>query len=316
MINSIAFGSLRAKRPIIGATVLWLLLGFSGAVSATPTDPASLGELFHGPTKTFTRDGLVFSNFAPVLAKTFPAGQDLANLIIMNPLVLLNAQFLDFTQGDFSHGWGNAKVADPDNIGLVVLDNNAATAGVDPGFRLNSATEWTVTAGTIASGQLSAFAYDVKKTGVAKINSADIKQISTIDAVGPDIFSPSSFELPDVAGGFALQFIMDLNSNDILSAILNVTGDLGVRLSPTEVKRSSQFDSWSGFTDRDAIRVVNVIGVGASSGGGFTMNALEQRIDPPSPQIPQPGTLLLISIGLVGLGCLRRRSSATSESSS
>ncbi|MBL8373783.1 PEP-CTERM sorting domain-containing protein, partial [Accumulibacter sp.] len=67
---------------------------------------------------------------------------------------------------------------------------------------------------------------------------------------------------------------------------------------------------------RDAIRVVNVIGVGASSGGGFTMNALEQRIDPPPPQIPQPGTLLLISIGLVGLGCLRRRSSATSESSS
>ncbi len=308
-MNRIAFGSLRARRPIIGATALWLLLGFSGAVSAT-----SLQDMFK-TGETFTQDGLVFSNFAPVLANAFPAGQDLENLLKTDPLALFNVQALDFAAGEFSHGWGNAKAADPDNIGLVVLDNNAATAGVDPGFRLNSATEWTVTAGTIASGQLSAFAYDVKKTPNSKINSADISQISTIDAVGPDIFSLSPFELPDVAAGFALQFIMDLNSNDILNAILNVTLDLGVQ-SPTGVGRFSQFDSWSGFSDRDAIRVVNVIGVGASSGGGFTMNALEQRIDPPPPQIPQPGTLLLISIGLVGLACRRRRSSATSESSS
>jgi len=311
MINSIAFDSLRARRPIVGATALWLLLGFSGAVSAT-----SLQDMFK-TGETFTQDGLVFSNFAPVLANAFPAGQDLENLLKKDPLALFNVQALDFAAGKFSHGWGNARAADAGNIELVILADNGATAGVDPGFRLNSAGEWTVTAGNIASGQLSAFAYEVKKTGVPKISSADISQISTIDAVGPDILKlVPPVELPDVAAGFALQFIMDLNSNDPLKAILNVTLDLGVQ-SPTGVMRFSQFDSWSGFSDRDArdaIRVVNVIGVGASSGGGFTMNALEQRIDPPPPQIPQPGTLLLISIGLVGLACRRRRSSATSKS--
>jgi hypothetical protein len=146
-----------------------------------------------------------------------------------------------------------------------------------PASGLNSATEWTVDAGRtvnkprIASDQLSAFAYDVKKTRNSKrISSADISQISAIDAVGPDIFRPFPVELPDVAAGFALQFIMDPNSNDILNAILNVTLDLGVQ-SPGGIIRFSQFDSWSDFSPRDAtIRVVNVIGVGASSGGGFT----------------------------------------------
>ena len=316
MINSIAFDSLRARRPIIGATALWLLLGFSGAVSAT-----SLQDMFK-TGETFTQDGLVFSNFAPVLANAFPAGQDLENLLKKDPLALFNVQALDFAAGKFSHGWGNARAADAASIDFVILADNGATAGVDPGFRLDGATEWTVDAGRtvnkpkIASGQLSAFAYDVKKTPNSKrISSADISQISAIDAVGPDIFSLSPFALPDVAAGFVLQFIMDPNSDDVLNAILNVTLDLGVQ-SPTGVMRFSQFNSWSGFSDRDAIRVVNVIGLRASSGGGFTMNTLEQRIDPPPPQLPQPGTLLLISIGLVGLACRRRRSSATSESPS
>jgi hypothetical protein len=180
MINSIAFDSLRARRPIIGATALWLLLGFSGAVSAT-----SLQDMFK-TGETFTQDGLVFSNFAPVLANAFPAGQDLENLLKKDPLALFNVQALDFAAGKFSHGWGNARAADAGSIDFVILADNGATAGVDPGFRLDGATEWTVDAGRtvnkpkIASGQLSAFAYDVKKTPNSKrISSADISQISS-----------------------------------------------------------------------------------------------------------------------------------------
>lgn len=310
MVDNIVVGGPRAQRPIIHTVALWLALGFSGSVSAT-----TLLDMFDGTKPAFTRDGLEFSNFAPVLTNTFPAGQDLELLLKSNPLALFNVQFLDFTTAaKFSHGWGNATAANAGNIGLVELPDNPATVGVDPGFRLNSGAEWTVDAGIsppttpIASGQLSAFAYDVKTLTSQKINSAEITQFSTIDAVGPDVLSFLPPSLPDVALGFALQFIMDLNTNDILKAILNVTVDLGVQ-SPNGVMQFSQFDGWSGFAGRDAIRVVNVVGVAASSGGGFTMDALEQRIDPPQPtaQIPQPGTLLLISIGLLGMAYWRRR---------
>lgn len=312
MSDSIVFGGLRAKRPIIGAAALWLALGFSGSVSAT-----TLLDMFNDPKPilTPTPNALEFSNFTPVLGTTLPAGQDLEFLLKTNPLALFNVQFLDFTtNARFSHGWGNAQAANAGKIDLLELPDNPATVGVDPGFRLNSGAEWTVDAGIsapttpIASGQLSAFSYDVRSLSTTtKINSADITQFSTIDAVGPDVLSFLPPSLPDAAIGFALQFIMDLNTNDILNAILNVTLDLGVQ-SPNGIMQFSRFDGWSGFAGRDAIRVVNVVGVAASSGGGFTMDALEQRIDPPQPaQIPQPGTLFLISIGLLGMAYRRRR---------
>jgi len=219
-------------------------------------------------------------------------------------------QYLEFAAGSkFSRAWGNANAAIAADIGLLVLADNVATPGVDPGFWLNSATQWTVTAGNIASGQLSAFAYDVETTTTQQINSAEITQSSTIDAVGPDLLSFFPPSLPDVATGFALQVIMDLNSNDVLDGILNVTLDIGVQ-SANGILQFSQLDSWSGFADHNAIRVVNVIGLGASSGGGFTMDSLEQRIDPPAPAaIPEPGTLLLISLGLLGIPYGRRRAS-------
>jgi len=302
MIEKLGFGDLRGRRPLLGAATLWLLLGFSGTASATT--PPNLQDMFDG--STFTQDGLKFFNFTPGLANSFPLGQDLLYLAKTDPLALFNVQYLEFAAGSkFSRAWGNANAAIAADIGLLVLADNVATPGVDPGFRLNSATQWTVTAGNIASGQLSAFAYDVETTTTQQINSAEITQSSTIDAVGPDVWSFFPFSLPDVATGFALQLITDLNSNDVL----NVTLDIGVQ-SPDGIQRFSQFDSWSGFADHNAIRVVNVIGLGASSGGGFTMVSLEQRIDPPAPAaIPEPGTLLLISLGLLGIPCCRRRAS-------
>jgi len=300
MSDKFGFGDLRARRSHLRAAALWLTLGFSGTASAT-----TLQDMFDG--SNFIQDGLEFSNFTPVLSKTFPLGQDLEYLLMTDPLALFDVQYLDFAAGKFSHAWGNANAAIAANIGLLVLPDNGATPGVDPGFRLNSASQWTVAAANIASGQLSAFAYDVTTTTPEQINSAEITQASTIDAVGPDVFSFLPPSLPDAATGFALQFMVDMNTNAVLNTFLNLTLDLGVQ-SPGGVQQFSQLDSWSGFSDHNAIRVVNVVGVGASSGGGFTLDSLEQRIDPPAPAaIPEPGTLLLISLGLLGMPYWRRR---------
>jgi hypothetical protein len=138
MINSIAFDSLRARRPIIGSNrALAAARIFRSSIRHQLQDMFKTGE-------TFTQDGLVFSNFAPVLANAFPAGQDLENLLKKDPLALFNVQALDFAAGKFSHGWGNARAADAASIDFVILADNGATAGVDPGFRLDGATEWTV----------------------------------------------------------------------------------------------------------------------------------------------------------------------------
>ena len=197
------------------------------------------------------------------------------------------------------------------NISLEILPDNPATPlpVVDPGFRLNSGSEWTVTAGNIASAQLSAFAYTVTSPN-PNMNSAEMVQDSTF-AVGPDcgpddplwfLCNPFVGPYPDVAGAFALQYILDSGGNDLVDPP-NATLDGGIQ-TPIGPFPVNQLYDWFAFADQSAIRVITVVGVGASSGGDATLNSLLQRIDPPPPPttgMPIPGTLFLLGIGLTGM---------------
>jgi len=238
-----------------------------------------------------------------------------------NPAVLnfFNTELLDVSDDAvFSVAWGNAAAADANNIDLTILPD-APGGGVDPGFSLDAGSEWQVEAGNLASFQLSAFAYSVTREPQSRlITSADLTQSSQLSAgdVGPDSFSLFPFAWPDAAGGVAFQFVLDdldPDSVDLSQALLNYTLDSGLRLGgEVFLPPSNQESDWNGFSDREAIRVVSVIGVGASSGGRFAIDALDQRIDPPTqgptmPVISEPETALLLLMGMVGLGAARRR---------
>jgi hypothetical protein len=69
-----------------------------------------------------------------------------------------------------------------------------------------------------------------------------------------------------------------------------------------------QFKDGTAIPNTGTIRVVNVFGIGASSGGGFTLDTVEQRIDPPLSAVPLPAAVWLFGTGLLGLaGIVRRR---------
>lgn len=308
MMGILAHTKVRTIRMLAAAT-LGVSLGVSGAASATTLqDMFDHTENFDTPNDgKFTQDGLTFSEFTPVLSTSLPSGSQLALAAATDPQSLLNIQFLDLSgAGTFSQGWGNAQAATAGNIDLDILADDNTTLGIDPGFRLNGNGEWSVDAtNNVASAQLSAFAYTVT-TNAQPINSADLTQSSVIDALGPDVFSLVS--LPDVAGGFVLQFVLDPGSTDLSTALLNAT----VHGEINQISLIEQLQDWTAIPDTGALRVVNVIGLGASSGGGFTMETVEQRIDPPPPGtagIPEPATLALMGMGLAGIGAWRRRRS-------
>jgi hypothetical protein len=344
MIEVLVHAKVRTIRALT-AVALGVSLGVPGAASAT-----TLQEMFDG--SNFTRNALMFSDFTPVLSNSLPSGSALAAAAATNPQSLLNIPLFDFSPAAiFSHGWGNATAANADNIGLDILTNDPGTAGIDPGFRLNGNGEWSVDASnptSIASAQLSAYAYTVA-TAAQPINSASIAQSVGVSEVGPDVFSLAPFSLPDLAGGFALQFVL-APDNTLLAT--NLTLDGGVRsaagvmqfdqldallgqldsyqsllplfLSQDQldvlnlvllgISQQGQLDAWSAFSDQAGIRVVNVIGVGATSEGRFSLDTVTQRIDPPGgagvpgvAAVPEPATLVLMGMGLAGIGVWRRR---------
>ncbi len=294
--------------------LLVLAVGSVGTAGATTT----LQDLFYDADGldsdsdgAFTRGDLTFSDFAPIVSPSLPDAASLAAILsTQNPSMVANIPFFDFSGGGvFSRGWVNANAAEAGNITVEILEDNLATGGFDPGFRLEGNNEWHVDAGYSdnvpdkASAQLSAFTYTVSNSGNKPLTSADLAQFSTINAVGPDVVG-----FPDVAAGLSLQFVLLPGNTDLANAPWNYTLESGYQTSTGVMALPFDQDyDWVGFNEPTSIQVISVILLGATSEGGFTMEALEQRIDPPNPAIPEPQTALLLLMGMLGIGAVRRR---------
>lgn len=370
--ESMRSGQGGSRRGWMAGLAFVLMLGGFGTVGATTTlqnlfDGIDDLDLATDPGRdsngAFTRDGLEFFNFKPALSSTL--GDALPLAVSDNwddPVSIVAAlnslQVLELGDGprEFSFGWkltgDEGTAADAAGIGTTVLEDNPLTVGaIDPGFRLDSGSTWNVVGADTGSVQLSAFEYTVTRDPLLseEITSADVLQISEIleTDVGPDALPFDNLpelqdallngelpdvELPDVAAGFTLQFILDVpapgqDPNDFAGTLVdeNYTLDTGMRvefdlgrLGSFEEIFPTPFDQdydWFDFSGRDSVRVVSVVGLLASSDSQFTLDALEQRIDPPPPGthllsppgIPEPETVLLMLMGMLGLGVAHRR---------
>jgi hypothetical protein len=356
------------RKPGVMARVL-AAIACTGYLASAPSvaDDYSLQELFNVPSGTiaFAQDGMEFFNFTPALTNDITKADlgDWVTWLFSPDRAITNAPLFDTTgTGIFSYGWKQLGgiagtwyplpddlAANPSNVGVVKLEDDGDTEGIDPGFRLIGNDEFIADAGAstpgndgddVATGQLSAFVYDVKIAEDAEdafsspIHSADLALDAMIDAVGPDVLTESETPPPlftdvtDFAGAFVLQFVLDPQLNDAIIDI-NATGLVEFNEDPTltllvsgigallgvdlevllALERPYDHASFDGYFDdkRDTLRILNVMGLLATSEGMVSVNEIAQRIDPPAPDpAPAPATLALLGIGLAGIGYQRR----------
>lgn len=299
-------------RPIAFGAAALLCVHAAAPAAAAPT---TLADLLPGGLVSSIQDyGLTFSNFKPLLAATPVSGSALLTALVSDPGALAAMPLLDPSGGGvLSYAFGNALQAAASDIAVSPLADDPA----NPGLRFAGPTTWSVTAGNIASLQLTGFFYDVTRDPTSgPIRSASLAQDAAAAAnvtVGPDSFPSAG--LPDFALGGAMQFVFD--STGLIGG--NATGELFARLDWVGVLPAAQLASDFSFADRDSVRVYNLIAVGASSEGAYTLGSLSERYDPPasgpywqpplpgSVAVPEPAPLLLLATAALAVGFSRRR---------
>lgn len=280
----------------------WAMFAAAPVLAVPVTDgcagsSCTMAELFDGGS--FTSDNLLFSGFRPALSDDLPGGGEIA----ANPALFLEL-LRPFDLGldaVFSRGWGNASAASAGAVSVTPLGDLGATAFVDPGFRVDGGA-LAVNAGNTPSLQLTSFAYDVSVEDPGAggpITSAALAQLGSSHTLGPDQSFPTD---SDFAFGGAWQIVFDDEGNLLGS---NLVGDFFMNILGVDVALLTSVPNIDslGFAGEEAITVVTLLGVGATSGGSFDLGPVTQRTDPPA--VPAPSTLWLATVMLAGL--VRRR---------